>query len=267
MRPSLQVLAGMWSILPLPLRPSVMVLGYHRIDDVDDELAVRPGNFARQMAWLCSEAASVPVLPLEEALSVSASGPVPRRTVAVTIDDAWADVYIHGMPALLATSTPATLYVPSALLGSPRYMTREQVVDMCRAGIDIGGHSRTHADLRRCSDADLEREVRGCREDLEDLLGRRVTSFAYPTGLTDARVRRAVMAAGFETAVTTRRGWARSVGDPLSIPRNFVEEFPLPVFAAATRGGLNVLGAIDAARRPMLRGTYRRHQPGSAHAR
>jgi peptidoglycan/xylan/chitin deacetylase (PgdA/CDA1 family) len=265
MRPSLQTLAGMWSMLPMPLRPSVMVLGYHRIDDVVDDLAVHPENFARQMAWLCREAVSVPVLPLQEALGWSASGAVARRAVAVTIDDAWADVFIHGLPAILATSTPATLYVPSGLLGTPGYMTRGQVIEMCCAGIDIGGHSRTHADLRRCSDDELESEVRGCREDLEDLIGRRVTSFAYPAGLTDARVRRAVSVAGFETAVTTRRGWARSEGDPLSIPRNFVEDFPLPVFAAATRGGLNVLAALDAARGSLQRGAHR-HQPGPAHA-
>jgi peptidoglycan/xylan/chitin deacetylase (PgdA/CDA1 family) len=244
-----------------------MVLGYHRIVDLDDELAVRPDNFARQMAWLRSEAKRAPVLPLEQALTRRASGSAPHRAIVVTVDDAWLDVYVHGVPVLLATRTPTTLYVPSGLLGTPGYMRRSQVVDVCRAGIDIGGHSRTHADLRRCTDEELEAEVRGCREDLEDLIGRRVTSFAYPTGLTDARVRRAVEAAGFETAVTTRRGWARPAGDSLSIPRNFVEDFGLPVFAAATRGGLNVLAGLDAASRPMRPDMHPLHRRRAHHRR
>jgi peptidoglycan/xylan/chitin deacetylase (PgdA/CDA1 family) len=119
---------------------------------------------------------------------------------------------------------------------------------MAAAGVSIGAHSRTHADLTTCSDAHLEREVRGSREDLEDLLGAPCTRFAYPNGRLDARVRAAVAAAGFRTAVTTVRGWTRAGADPLRVARNFIEEFDAATFSAALRGGLNYLRPVEAAR-------------------
>jgi peptidoglycan/xylan/chitin deacetylase (PgdA/CDA1 family) len=143
---------------------------------------------------------------------------------------------------------PATLYAPSGLLGTTGYVTKSQLIEMAGAGMTIGAHSRTHVDLRECSAAELEAEVRGSRDDLEDLIGREVTSFAYPTGWQNATVRAAVAAAGFRTAVTTRRGWTRANNDPYAIPRNFIEEFDLATFDAATRGGLNLLGVIDQAK-------------------
>jgi peptidoglycan/xylan/chitin deacetylase (PgdA/CDA1 family) len=140
------------------------------------------------------------------------------------------------------------MYVPSGLLGARGYMTRDQVVEMHRTGISIGAHSRSHADLRRCTETELEAEVRGCREDLEALLGGEVTLFAYPYGSEDGRVRRAVMKAGYRSAVTARRGWTRPGCDPFRVPRNFIEQFDLRVFRAATQGGLNLLAPLDAVR-------------------
>jgi peptidoglycan/xylan/chitin deacetylase (PgdA/CDA1 family) len=121
------------------------------------------------------------------------------------------------------------------------------------AGVTVGAHSRTHADLRACGKAELEREVRGSRDDLEDLLGTRVTSFAYPIGLEDDRVRAAVARAGFRSAVTTVRGWTRAGVDPYRVPRSFMEEFEPATFSAAVRGGLNWLRPIEAARHRLRR--------------
>jgi peptidoglycan/xylan/chitin deacetylase (PgdA/CDA1 family) len=135
------------------------------------------------------------------------------------------------------------------LLGEPGYMTRTQLLEMVAAGIVVGAHSRTHADLRACDPAALEREVRGSKEDLENLIGKPVTSFAYPTGLLNDQVVAAVSAAGFVTAVTTRPGWWRRATGDLVIPRGFAEEFSDATFRAATRGGLGILRPFDAINR------------------
>jgi peptidoglycan/xylan/chitin deacetylase (PgdA/CDA1 family) len=148
------------------------------------------------------------------------------------------------------------LYVPSRLLGKPGYMTRTQLLEMDNGGVTIGAHSRTHPDLRACSPLELEREVRGSKEDLEDLLAKPVTSFAYPTGLRNERVLAAVVAAGFMSAVTTRPGWWRPTTKTLEIPRSFVENFSDATFLAAIAGGLNVLGPAGAVK-GLIRGTDR----------
>ncbi len=50
-------------------------------------------------------------------------------------------------------------------------------------------------------------EIRGSKEQLEDLLGRRVTNFAYPYGLFDDDSRHAVEEAGYRSACSVRSGF------------------------------------------------------------
>jgi peptidoglycan/xylan/chitin deacetylase (PgdA/CDA1 family) len=249
MRPVLERVAQAWAHWPMPLVPAVAVLGYHRVDDDASPLAVGRARFARHMAMLDAERERRPVLDLGDALGRLAAGTAPRRAVVVTFDDAWADNHANALDLLVEHRIPATLFVPSRQLGLPGRLTVTQLREVAEAGVRVGAHSRTHADLTACSDAALEWEVRGCREDLEDLLGVPCTRFAYPAGLLDARVQAAVAAAGYSSAVTTVRRWARTGVDPLAVPRNIVGDFDAATFAATLRGGLNYLRAVEAVRR------------------
>jgi peptidoglycan/xylan/chitin deacetylase (PgdA/CDA1 family) len=189
------------------------------------------------------------VMTLDDARTMLASGQSRARGVVLTFDDAWADNHANALGPLSRQRLPAMLYAPSRLLDTSGYMTRTQLLEMDAGGVTIGAHSRHHPDLRTCTPRELEREVRGSKEDLEDLLGKPVTSFAYPTGLLDDRVVAAVEAAGFTSAVTTRAGWWRPKAETLRIRRSFVEAFSEATFRAALGGGLNVLGALDAIKR------------------
>jgi len=248
-RPGVAVAVRVRARWPLPIGPAVAVLGWHRIDVEGGGLAVPPPVFARQMAILGAHRQQFPVVDLDGARAVFNSGEFRARGVVLTFDDAWADNHAHALGPLSRYRLPATLYAPSRLLGEPGYMTRTQLLEMAAAGVSIGAHSRTHPDLRVCRPRELECEVRGSKEDLEDLLGRPVTSFAYPTGLIDDRVIAAVAEAGFTSAVTTRPGWWRPRTQTLRIPRSFVEDFSDTTHRAAIAGGLNILGPLDAIKR------------------
>jgi peptidoglycan/xylan/chitin deacetylase (PgdA/CDA1 family) len=246
MRPTVALAVRMRARWPLPLGPAVAVLGWHRVDVEGGGLAISPALFARQMDLLDEQRQHFPVERLDRVVSFLASGESRSRRVVLTFDDAWADNHTNALGPLSQHHLPATLYVPSRLLGQVGYMTRTQLLEMDDAGVTIGAHSRTHPDLRVCSPEELEREVRGSKEDLEDLLAKPVTTFAYPTGLTDERVQAAVVAAGFTSAVTTRPGWWRPATKPVGIPRSFVQNFSDAAFLAAIAGGLNVLGPVGA---------------------
>jgi peptidoglycan/xylan/chitin deacetylase (PgdA/CDA1 family) len=248
-RPAVAAAVRLRSRWPRPTGPAVAVLGWHRVDVEGGQLAVPPSLFARQMEILAEHRNRFPVVGIDEAGAVLTAAPAGARRVVLTFDDAWADNHANALGPLSRHRLAATLYVPSRLLGMPRYMTRTQVLEMAAGGVTIGAHSRTHADLRACSPSELEREVRGSKEDLEDLLGRQVASFAYPTGLLNDEVVAAVAAAGFASAVTTRPGWWRPTAHPLRIPRSFVQEFSEATFRAAIRGGLNVLAPLGEIKR------------------
>ncbi len=188
-------------------------------------------------------------MAIDQVTNVPTAGQCHARGVVLTFDDAWADNHANALGPLHQHHLPAVLYVPSRLLGRPGYMTRTQLLEMDAAGVAIGAHSRTHADLRACTAAELESEVRGSKEDLEHLLSKPVTSFAYPTGLHNDGVVKAVRAAGFASAVTARPGWWRPATDPFRIPRGFAEDFSEATFLAAIRGGLGVLGPLGVIKR------------------
>jgi peptidoglycan/xylan/chitin deacetylase (PgdA/CDA1 family) len=248
MRPAVARAVQIRALWPLPLGPAVAVLGWHRIDTEGGSLAVDPARFERQLAVLDARRETSPVLSIDQAGSVFADQHAHARAIVLTFDDAWADNHANALGPLTERRLPATLYVPSRLLGTPGYMSRSQVLEMAAAGITIGAHSRTHADLRACDPDELRSEVRGSKDDLEELIGQAVRSFAYPTGLLNQEVVRAVAAAGLTSAVTTGHGWWRPATDPLLIPRGFAEDFSDATFAAAARGGLNILGPLGAIR-------------------
>jgi peptidoglycan/xylan/chitin deacetylase (PgdA/CDA1 family) len=229
-----------------PRESVVTVLGYHRIAENAGGLGVARNTFEKQMRLLDGLRDELPPLSLDEALDSLADGSARSRSVVVTFDDAWRDTYEHALKVLLEHRIPATVYVPTGFVGRPNFVARTQLLEIAEAGIDIGAHTRTHPDLRGCTERELDDELAGSRADLEDLLGRSIDSFCYPFGLYDDRVVAGVARAGFRSAVTSRRSWLRAGSKPLRIPRSFVEDFPLETFAAGARGGMNVLAAPDA---------------------
>jgi len=65
------------------------------------------------------------------------------------------------------------------------------------AGHEVSSHSLTHAPFPGKSAAELDREVRGSREVLEDAVGRRVLGFRAPAFGIDVRVATAIDRAGY----------------------------------------------------------------------
>lgn len=93
------------------------------------------------------------------------------------------------------------------------YLTLDQLRELdAHPLITIGAHTVSHPDLRHVTDAELTEELVAGREQLEDWLGHRVTTLAYPFGDTDERVRRATAAAGYTSAyVTQTHGWRSEI--------------------------------------------------------
>jgi peptidoglycan/xylan/chitin deacetylase (PgdA/CDA1 family) len=152
------------------------------------------------------------------------------RSVVITFDDGFADNYDCSLPHLLANSFRATWFIVSGDVGGvshwldndvpPRRMLdREQLGEMAAAGMEIGAHTRTHVRLTELDHSKMDDEVRGSRQDLEDMMGRPVTGFAYPYGRINEGAIEAVRKAGFRIACTTRTGWVGSEPDPLQIRR------------------------------------------------
>ena len=208
------------------------ILTYHRVGIPRtgryERMTVPPGRFARQMGVMRLLRYRFSDL---DAVAAWLKGEHPRigRPIVLTFDDAYADLYDHACPLLLARGVPAVVFVvagreadvwmergengPLPLMGWP------QVREMADAGIVFGSHTLTHARLTRCSQRELEREVADSKKMIEDRTGRQVRHFCYPYGDCDDRVVDAVREAGYVSACTTRKGAVLPGADPLRLPR------------------------------------------------
>ncbi len=112
----------------------------------------------------------------------------------------------------------AGVHAPTDLM-----LTSQQVRELRQSGMQIGAHTRSHPILATLSADAAQAEIAESRLRLEQLLGERVGLFAYPNGKpgTDYSPQSVeiVRALGFDAAVSTTWGAARSGTDPFQIPR------------------------------------------------
>lgn len=102
-------------------------------------------------------------------------------------------------------------------------LTSAQVGELARRGVEIGGHTGSHAILTTLSDDEARAEIRAGKQCLEALTDKPVTVFAYPNGRPhrdyEARHAAIVRALGFELAVSTAHGVANQTTDCYQLPR------------------------------------------------
>lgn len=98
---------------------------------------------------------------------------------------------------------PATFYVPLAS-SEHRVMGKRDIAELSQ-GVEIGGHTLNHVVLNQIPAPQARQEIRGCKEALEDITGKKVTMFCYPRGKFNPRVISLVKDAGFIGARTAIR--------------------------------------------------------------
>jgi hypothetical protein len=158
-----------------------------------------------------------------------AGGGMAGRPVVLTFDDGYADFHERALPLLARYGFPATLFVTTGWLrdagpyaaGRPpgRTLSWGELEEVAAAGIEIGGHGHSHAQLDQLGDRTLREELRLGRELLEDRLGRAVPTMAYPYGYSSARVRRAVRETGYAAACVVGNALPGAGHDVLTMPR------------------------------------------------
>ena len=173
----------------------LMVLFYHRVaDDGANEWTCPFDLFARQMQWLQAHFDMVSLAELQARIR---RGTNDRPAVSITFDDGYAVNCRQALPLLIARRIPCTYFVASRHVfeGIPfphdvecgdcfAPNTLEQLRELAAAGIEIGCHTRNHADLGRISDPDvLHDEVVAAGQELADAVGTKMRYFAFPYGL------------------------------------------------------------------------------------
>lgn len=219
-------------------RCPVTVLFYHRIADYEvNEWATSNRTFIRQIDWLRTNFDTV---SLEEAQHRIRTADNTRPCVSITFDDGYADNCSHAIPYLIKQRIPCTYFVTlgNLLSGEPfaHDVARgdsfapnnlDQLKAMAAAGVEIGGHTRTHCDLGSVTDQEqLRDEVVTAGEELQRLIGKPVRYFAFPFGQyanLNPRAFHMAYEAGYEAVCSAYGGYNFPGDDAFHLQRIHVD--------------------------------------------
>ncbi|MHC4749392.1 MAG: polysaccharide deacetylase family protein [Planctomycetota bacterium] len=153
--------------------------------------------------------------------------------VSIIFDDAFLNVLENALPILREYSLPAGISVPTGNLGRQAnwdmagdcpdqdeiVMSQQQIAELDREGFEILSHTVSHPVLTELDDSELEVELVGSKQKLEQIVGHEVSGISYPHGAYDARVYRAAQKAGYKLAFTLDLNTVDSATDCLKVGR------------------------------------------------
>jgi peptidoglycan/xylan/chitin deacetylase (PgdA/CDA1 family) len=200
----------------------IPVLLFHSVSDApppgqEARFTVTRDRFREHVGVIAACGATALTIP-ELAAALRGERALPARAVAITIDDGFDDT-VDAVGALREAGLSSTVYVTTGAVGTPAGISAGGLTALIDAGAEVGAHTVSHPRLDEIGPADVAREVRHSREALEQYLGKPVTTFAYPHGAHDRRVRDAVIDAGFTSAVAVKNALSHRRDDPFAIAR------------------------------------------------
>src|SRR5579885_2209813 len=174
----------------------VPVLFYHHIEPIAQasaqghaQLTVDSNWFDKQMHYLVSAGYhSISADDLAHALL--ARQQLPPKSVVITMDDGYSDIYQYAFPILKKYTIIGNLMIPAGLIDNPDYMTWLQLQQMVKSpDIRVYNHSYSHADVAHADLTKLQNEIVTPNTELQTKLGRKVDIFTYPYGsFSDATI-------------------------------------------------------------------------------
>lgn len=140
--------------------------------------------------------------------SIDHATPLPPKSVILSFDDGWKNEYTHAFPLLKKYHMKGTFFIFTNPIGRKvQWMTWNEIKEMDAAGMEIGGHTRTHPILTKIeTDKELDKEIAGSKKTIENHLGHPIYAFAYPFGLENDQVVAAVKRAGYVVGRTLLSG-------------------------------------------------------------
>lgn len=128
--------------------------------------------------------------------------------VVITFDDGRPSNYTEAFAYMNAAGLVGTIYAITSVIGTPGFMTVEQLQEVDAAGWDIGNHTATHPNLDGMTQSQIEDEFTTAMNSLNGWnLSRASKHVAYPFGVGaySQVVENAMVASGMLTGRTTQK--------------------------------------------------------------
>lgn len=234
---------------------SAVILQYHHVSDSTPAItSVTPDVFKQHLDYL--EKNNFNVLPLTEATEALQNGKsLPEKSVVITFDDAYLNIYENAFPLLKEKGWPFTIFVATAPVDKNygKFLNWKQIQEMTRHGATIANHTinHNHSVERLAGETETQwtqrfiDDLEATEQRIKDKTGQSVKHFAWTFGETTPELRQAIREMGY-AGLGQQSGAAGKHSDFTRLPRypmagNYggsdfaikVNSLPLPVLNAS----------------------------------
>ncbi len=201
---------------------NVPILMYHHVEvaPIDSPYRVAASKFEDEIRLL-NDWQYTPISTTMLVRAITKGASLPPHPIIITFDDANEDNFTTAFPIMQKYGFTGVLYLPFDYIGTPGYLTFEQIKEMIAAGWEIGSHTLTHpTGFLALDQASLRSEIVDSRTQLSDLLGVPVLTFAYPFGDVSPAAVDYVHFAGYMAAMgATGYSWNQGRGNLFVLQR------------------------------------------------
>ncbi len=193
------------------------VLTYHSIDDSQSVISTPPAVFTRQMEYLWQQGYQT-ISAAELVAAIQGSFKPPEKSVLLTFDDGYENLYSEAFPVLERLRFKAIVFLitdycgklnewsdGAASLARRQMLSWSQIKEMSKYNIEFGAHTATHADLTKLTPTQAAEEMVKSKVTIQEVLGLESRTFAYPYGKMNALVKETAQQ-HFAAAFSTRLG-------------------------------------------------------------
>lgn len=220
------VLGMLFFILAANTQAATVLIYHHVSNTMPASTSISPERFVAHMDYLKKN--NYKIVPLTELTERLRKGePLPDKTVAITFDDSYADVYTAAYPILQKRGWPFTFFVNTDAVGSGKlFVSWDQLREMSQHGVTIANHTTKHNHVVRLNKDEnfaqwrerIESEITHAQTKIEQEIGSAPKIFAYPFGEYNVEVRRILKKLGY-IAFTQQAGVLNDTADLQTLPR------------------------------------------------
>jgi peptidoglycan/xylan/chitin deacetylase (PgdA/CDA1 family) len=222
---SVIVTCAMLSINTWAKDNAVILLYHHVSDDTPKVTSVSPDTFRQHMQYLAD---NHKVLPLKQVIeTLQNNQPLPDKTVVITFDDGYDNIYDNAHPILKEFAFPYTIFVTPPLIGKLNHqLSWQQMKRMGAENASFANHGKQHSHLlSKNADESQQDWLSRTMQDIEDAekmleqnIGYSLKYFAYPYGEFDKKLKQQLRKKGY-IGFAQHSGAIASYSDFSALPR------------------------------------------------
>jgi peptidoglycan/xylan/chitin deacetylase (PgdA/CDA1 family)/glycosyltransferase involved in cell wall biosynthesis len=203
-------------------KKEIPILAYHRVVESSSEagghgIYVTRENFDWQMEYLKKK--GFVTLTFRDYANLTEEQKKYGKYILLTFDDGYEDNYRVAFPSLSKYGFKATIFLVAGRETNDwdkgqssepelRLLSREEILEMKKCGIEFGSHTLTHPDLTKIPLEAAKKEIFESKKRIEEIIPDEVITLAYPYGKLNQNLKEIVKQAGYKFGIATDSGSA-----------------------------------------------------------